>query len=268
MHFHVITLFPKMIKEALEYGVVSQALVTKKISVTTYDPRQWATDVHRAVDDRPFGGGDGMVMLPEALEPALENVKQNLKSNSPRKIYLSARGKTLTDAYARELAKESEVVFLCGRYGGVDQRFLQENGFEEVSIGDYVLSGGELGALVLIDSISRHLPGVLGNATSAQEESFAKGWLEYPQFTRPRDWKGLAVPEVLFSGNHSKIAEWRESLSLLSTAQNRPDLLEKTPPTAKQMDRAIHVLNSLSDADLKACGLVNREQILKVLRES
>jgi tRNA (guanine37-N1)-methyltransferase len=266
MHFHVITLFPKMITDALGYGVVSQAIQNKKLFISTYDPRTWATDVHRAVDDRPFGGGDGMVMLPEALDPALKNLKQNLKSSSAKMIYLSARGKSLTDQYARELASNEELVLLCGRYGGVDQRFLEENNFEEVSIGDYVLSGGELGALVVIDSVSRHLPGVLGNATSAQEESFANGWLEYPQFTRPREWNGSAVPEILFSGNHAKIAEWRESLSILSTLQNRPDLLEKRPPTAKQLQRTTTLLSSLSEGDLKACGLNDRATLNSELR--
>ncbi len=271
MHFHVITLFPKMITDALGYGVVSGAIQNKKLSVSTYDPRSWASDAHRAVDDRPFGGGDGMVMLPESLDPALEsvrqNLKQNLKSSSAKMIYLSARGKTLTDQYARELAKSDEVVLLCGRYGGVDQRFLEENNFEELSIGDYVLSGGEFGALVLIDSVSRHLPGVLGNATSAEVESFANGWLEYPQFTRPREWKAQAVPEILFSGNHAKINEWRESLSLLSTLQNRPDLLEKTPATTKQIHRTTSLLSSMSDSELEVCGLKNRAALAVALHE-
>jgi tRNA (guanine37-N1)-methyltransferase len=265
MHFHVITLFPKMITDALSFGVVNQAVQNKKLSISTYDPRTWATDVHRAVDDRPFGGGDGMVMLPEALSPALENLKKNLKSSNAKFIYLSARGTPLTDKYAREIATSEEVVLLCGRYGGVDQRFLETNSFEELSIGDYVLSGGELGALVVIDSVSRHIPGVLGNATSAQEESFANGWLEYPQFTRPREWNSKAVPEILFSGNHAKIAEWRESLSLLATLQTRPELLEKTRPSEKQIQKASALLSAMSEVELDSCGLKNRDLLLAAL---
>ena len=255
MHFHVITLFPEMIQAATGYGVVGQAIKAGKLNVSAYDPRTWTTDVHRAVDDRPFGGGDGMLMLPDVLDKALENVKQNLKSSNARRIYLSARGKPLTDALARELKQTDELVLLCGRYGGVDQRFIEANSFEEVSIGDYVLSGGEMAALVLIDSVGRLLPGVLGNAQSPEDESFAKGWLEHPQFTRPREWNAMPTPEVLFSGNHAKIKAWRESLSLLTTAQVRPDLLDANPPTAKQVKVALEVLAQLSVGDLASCGI-------------
>lgn len=269
MQFSVLTLFPELIHQGCSHGVIGQAVRDAKIRVDTINPRQFTTDVHHSVDDRPFGGGDGMVMLPEPLEAAV-HAAQAITGPQARKIYLSARGHRFTDRLARELASGRNIILLCGRYGGVDQRLIEAERFEEVSLGDYVLSGGELGALVLIDAVGRHIPGVLGNAASSEDESFANGLLEYPQFTRPRSWRGLEVPGILLGGNHAKIRQWREHIALLATAQNRPDLLiEVTTAEAKS---ALRLLGELSEEECAACGLHDREAIrvhlLACVRES
>lgn len=219
----VITLFPEMIESAAKFGVLGQALKGDLLQVNSHTPREFATGVHRQVDDRPFGGGDGMIMMPEPLEKTLEKVKHK----NSRVVYLSPQGGVLTDQKARSLAKAEHLVLICGRYGGIDQRIINSYVDEEISIGDYVLSGGELGALVVIDAVSRFIPGVLGHNDSADKDSFSEGLLEHPNFTRPREYLGEEVPEVLLGGNHKLIAEWKTKVSALVTLVKRPDLFQE-----------------------------------------
>lgn len=273
MHFQFISLFPEMIAESLGCGIVSQAIHAKKITYGITNPRQFATGVHKSVDDRPYGGGDGMVMLPEILDEATKTAEKAIAESAKpsKKIYLSARGRHFTDAYARELVKHNSLILLCGRYGGVDERILTQHNYEELCIGDYVLSGGELAALVVADAVARLIPGVLGNAQSTEEESFAKGLLEQPQFTRPAEWNGLQVPATLMGGNHAEIQKWRQSLAILITAQNRFDLLLRTAAEGiapsksvvnhKTLTQALFFLNQLDEKDLKVCRINDRKII-------
>ncbi len=219
----VITLFPEMIEQAVSYGVLSSGIKGGHLEVKTHTPREFSQDKHRTVDDRPFGGGDGMIMLAETLENTLHKVKHK----TSKVIYLSPQGPVLTAEKSQALAKEEHLVLLCGRYGGIDQRVINSFVDEELSIGDYVLSGGELGALVVIDAVSRFIPGVLGHNESAEKDSFSSGLLEHPNFTRPREWQGEEVPEVLLSGNHALIEEWKLKVSALVTLKKRPDLFKK-----------------------------------------
>lgn len=273
MHFQFISLFPEMIAESLAAGVVSQAIHAGKITYGITNPRQFATGVHKSVDDRPYGGGDGMIMLPEILDESTRFAEKAMgeKLLPAKKIYLSARGRPFTDSYARELAKHNSLILLCGRYGGVDERILTQHDYEELCIGDYVLSGGELAALVVTDAVSRMIPGVLGNAKSTEDESFAQGLLEQPQFTRPAEWNGLQVPGTLMGGNHAEIEKWQQSLAILITAQNRFDLLlrtstegaaqRKTAINHKALTQALFFLNQLSENDLKVCRIKDRKII-------
>jgi tRNA (guanine37-N1)-methyltransferase len=218
----VITLFPEMIESAVQYGVLGQALKGDLLQVGTHTPREFAAPPHRTVDDRPFGGGDGMIMLSETLEKTILKVKHK----NSKVIYMSPQGDVLTDERARTFSKEEHLVVICGRYGGIDQRIINNYVDEEVSIGDYVLSGGELGALVVIDAVSRFIPGVLGHADSADKDSFSGGLLEHPNFTRPRNILEQEVPEVLLGGNHKLIGEWKMKVSALVTLVKRPDLFQ------------------------------------------
>ncbi len=260
----VITLFPEMIESAVQHGVLGQALKGDLLSVRAHTPREFASDKHRTVDDRPFGGGDGMIMLPETLEKALQKVKHK----NSRVIYLSPQGDVLTDQKARQLASEDHLVLICGRYGGIDQRIINHYVDEELSIGDYVLSGGELGALVVIDALSRFIPGVLGHADSADKDSFSEGLLEHPNFTRPRQYLGEDVPEVLLSGNHKLIADWKEKVSALVTLKKRPDLFQeylevqrekyralKKKKTAEPLKEFLKFWQQLTPGDRKVLGL-------------
>ncbi len=222
LQIDVITLFPEMIENAASYGVLGQALKGDLIKVSSHTPREFAQDRHRTVDDRPFGGGDGMIMLSEPLEKTLQKVKHK----NSKVIYMSPQGDVLTDAKSRLLAKEEHLVIICGRYGGIDQRIINSYVDEEISIGDYVLSGGELGALVVIDAVSRMIPGVLGHSDSADQDSFSGGLLEHPNFTRPRQYLDEEVPEVLLGGNHKLIGEWKQKVSALVTLVKRPDLFQ------------------------------------------
>jgi tRNA (guanine37-N1)-methyltransferase len=227
MKFKVLTLFPQMIEAMVTGGVVGQACEKKLIEVQCLNPREFTSDNHKTVDDRPFGGGDGMVMLAEPLQKAL---KASLEDSSadPWIVYLTPQGVPLNQEKVQELASKKNLVLVCGRYGGIDQRLLNHFIDEEISIGDYVLSGGELAAGVLIDAVSRQVPGVLGHHESASSDSFSEklqGLLEAPSFTRPRDWEGESVPEILLSGNHAKIEQWKSWVSLLVTLLKRPDLV-------------------------------------------
>ena len=273
MHFHVISLFPEMIETAAKAGVIGQAITKGKLGLTSVSPRQFTTDVHHTVDDRPFGGGDGMIMLAETLTQALEHVKQAIpQETSSKTIHVSPRGTPFTDAKARELATYDHLVLISSRYGGADQRFLNSHVDEEISLGDFILTGGELAVLVMIDAIGRLQAGVLGNDRSSENESFAGalGLLENPQFTRPRDWRGQGVPKNLMSGDHAKIKEFQESLMLLVSAERRPDLIEKSydEMTWKQVDAALRTLDRLeADGEAELCGLRDLSAIREILSQ-
>jgi len=228
MQFHVLTIFPEMFTSPLSASLLKKAQDKGIVSCTVHNLRNYTTDKHRSVDDSPYGGGQGMVMKPEPVVAALEGVCQSL--STPWRILLSPQGPPLTQAKVVELAQRESLVLLCGRYEGIDERirpFIDE----ELSIGDYILSGGEIAALVIIDAVARLIPGVVGNQESVEEESFSHGLLEYPHYTRPEEFRGMRVPEVLLSGNHAKIADWRRQQSLLRTRERRPDLLAKADLT-------------------------------------
>ncbi len=227
MIFDVITLFPEVFSAITEHGVTARAFENKIYDLQCWNPRAFTTDNHKTVDDRPYGGGPGMVMLVEPLEKAIAAVKkkQNEQGLQSKVIHLSPSGKALTHKKVMELSKENGLVLLASRYEGVDQRLLEAHVDEEISIGDYVLSGGELPAMVLMDAIIRQLPGVLGDAASAVEDSFVHGLLDCKHYTRPEVYKDKAVPEVLLSGDHEKIRQWRLKQSLALTRAKRPDLL-------------------------------------------
>ncbi|KAA0693224.1 tRNA (guanosine(37)-N1)-methyltransferase TrmD [Halopseudomonas laoshanensis] len=221
----VVTLFPEMFAALTEYGVTGRAVKRGQLSVEFSNPREHAHDRHRTVDDRPFGGGPGMLMKVEPLLEAIEAIRQKAPS-PPRVIYLSPQGQPLTQQRAQELAEMDSLVLLCGRYEGIDERIIEMCVDEEISIGDYVLSGGELGAMVVLDAVTRLIPGVLGHADSAVEDSFTEGWLDCPHYTRPEEFEERRVPEVLLSGNHELIRRWRLKQSLGRTWQRRPALLK------------------------------------------
>lgn len=222
MKFSVLTVFPQMIQEALKWGVIGKAQEKGLFSLETVNPRDYTIDVHKTIDDRPFGGGDGMVMLYEPLAKAVE-AHSFLKAS--RKIYLSPAGKKMDESMVCELVRERHLTLLCGRYGGVDQRFLNQYQFENISVGDYVVSGGELPALMLIDAVVRKIPGVLGNENSAASDSFAKNsFFEAPLFTRPSENEAGTVPAILLSGDHKKIEEFRSIVGQALTLQLREDV--------------------------------------------
>ena len=229
----VVTLFPEMFTALTEHGVTGRAVKRGQLTVEFSNPREHAHDRHRTVDDRPFGGGPGMLMKVEPLLEAIEAIRQKAPS-SPRVIYLSPQGKPLTQQRAEELAQLDSIVLLCGRYEGIDERIVETCVDEEISIGDYVLSGGELGAMVLLDAVTRLIPGVLGHADSAAEDSFSEGWLDCPHYTRPEEFAGQRVPEVLLSGNHALIRRWRLKQSLGRTWQRRPELLAELTLSKEQ----------------------------------
>jgi tRNA (guanine37-N1)-methyltransferase len=231
INFKILTLFPDLFPGPLAASITGSALEKKLWSLQAINIRSYAKDKHQTVDDTPCGGGAGMLLKPDVIAEAIE---QNLCEVKPKIIYLSPRGKVLNQKIARELAKEKEIMLLCGRYEGVDQRVLDEFEIEEISIGDYVLSGGEIAAYVLIDATLRNIKGVLGADLSLHEESFGaaendefENLLEYPHYTKPQEWRGRKVPEVLTQGHHKKINEWRKSAAIEVTKKNRPDLYEK-----------------------------------------
>ena len=234
MRIDILTIFPEMFAGVLDTSILGRAREAGLIDIRLTDIRPFSALKHKNTDDYPFGGGAGMVMRVQPIAEAMASVCG--EDFHGRRIYLGPRGKKLTTALARELAREERLVLLCGHYEGVDQRALDTCVDEEISIGDYILTGGELAAMVLTDCVARFIPGVLGSSESAEEESFSGGLLEYPQFTRPREWNGLEVPEVLLNGDHARIAAWRREQSLLATARFRPDLLEAAELTAR--DRA------------------------------
>jgi tRNA (guanine37-N1)-methyltransferase len=234
--FDVVTLFPEMFDAITKYGITSRALQQKIYDVQFWNPRDFTTDNHKTVDDRPYGGGPGMVMLAEPLEQAISSAKliqaeENIESWV---IHLSPAGKPLTHESVMQLSKKQGLVLLASRYEGVDQRLIDAQVDEEISVGDYVLSGGELPAMTLIDAIVRQLPGALGDSDSAIEDSFVDGLLDCLHYTRPEEYKGVKVPDVLTSGNHAKIKQWRLKMSLKRTRDQRPDLLAARPLTKEE----------------------------------
>ncbi len=242
MRFDILTLFPAMFSSPFQQSILAKAIEKGLIEVRTVNIRDFAMDKHQVVDDAPYGGGQGMVMKVEPIARAIEQVK--LGNPSVRTVYLTPEGKRFNQGTARELSSRSHLILLCGRYEGVDERVRELLVDEEISIGDYVLTGGELAAMVLIDAVSRFLPGVLGSDRSAEEDSFIGSLLEYPQYTRPPSFRGYEVPEVLLSGNHQAISGWRKKEALRRTLMRRPDLLNGA---------------SLSEEDKKILEEISRE---------
>jgi tRNA (guanine37-N1)-methyltransferase len=238
MRIEVVTLFPQMITGALEFGIVGRAIQRGLLSVGTEDPRGHTIDVHRTVDDRPYGGGPGMVLKPEPLMAAIRAARARLPEGSPR-IYLSAQGEPMGQAMARDLAALPGFVLVAGRYEGLDERVIELGIDRELSIGDYVLSGGELPALVVIDAVARLLPGALGDERSNIEESFVAGLLDWPHYTRPEVFEGLGVPQVLMSGNHADIRRWRLEQAIERTRKRRPDLVSGEGLVAPESGRVL-----------------------------
>jgi tRNA (guanine37-N1)-methyltransferase len=231
LRFDIITIFPDFFREPIDYGIVGRARTAGLVEIKPYDLRQWTTDRHHVVDDRPFGGGDGMVLKPGPLFAGVEALtgqskRENYKAGT-RVILLSAQGRVFSQALAQDLSMNAaQVILLCGRYEGVDERVSEALATDEISIGDYVLSGGESAAMVIVDAVVRLLPGALGSETSASNESFSEGQLGHPQYTRPPDFRDMKVPDVLLSGNHAEIERWRKAAALAKTRRNRPDLLK------------------------------------------
>jgi tRNA (guanine37-N1)-methyltransferase len=225
MKFDIVTIFPRMIEAALAEGVVSRGIASGVLDVNVIDLRDHTTDRHRSVDDMPYGGGPGMVMKPEPLVRAVEEIR-NRRGTPDAVILLSPQGTRFTQAEAVRLSGLSHLVLLCGRYEGMDERVPELVGAEEISLGDFVVSGGELPAMIIVDAVSRLVPGVVGDELSVAEDSFARGLLDYPHYTRPAEFAGLKVPDVLLSGHHADVRRWRRKTALARTLDRRPDLIE------------------------------------------
>ena len=232
MKFYIMTLFPDMVMNGLNTSIIGKAMGKELLSIEAVDIRDYTLDKHRHVDDYPYGGGAGMVMQAQPVYDCFKDIEKNLEKK-PRVLFMTPTGKTFNQDMAKELSQEENLVFLCGHYEGIDKRVLDKIVTDEVSIGDFVLTGGELPAMMMIDAISRLIPGVLNNDISAETESFTDNLLEYPQYTRPEVWEGEAVPAVLLSGHHANIEKWRREQSLLITKERRPDLFEKAQLTKK-----------------------------------
>jgi tRNA (guanine37-N1)-methyltransferase len=231
LRIDIITIFPEFFRDVIDYGIVKRARTAGLVEINSHDLRQWTNDKHRTVDDRPFGGGDGMVLKPEPIFAAVEALtgasKREEYPENTRVVLLSPQGKVFSQESAQALAdKPTRLILVCGRYEGVDERVAGALVTDEISIGDYVLSGGEPAALVMVDAVVRLLPGALGSDTSAVFESFSEGLLDYPHYTRPPEFRGMKVPDVLLSGNHADIERWRREAALSKTRRNRPDLLK------------------------------------------
>jgi len=229
-HFDVVTIFPEMFDALADHGITRRALDAKLFELKAWDPREFAADAYRRVDDRPYGGGPGMVMMAEPLQASIEAARARQSAagvERPKVLLMSPQGERLSEALVRELSREPGLVIVAGRYEGVDERLVARSVDREVSIGDYVTSGGELPAMVLIDCIVRRLPGSLNDAESAAQDSFSQGFLDWPHYTRPDEWQQARVPEVLLSGNHAAIARWRRKQALGRTWERRPELIEE-----------------------------------------
>ena len=247
MIFHVLTLFPDMVRTALDSSILGRAAQKGLLQINAVNIRDFSDNIHNSVDDYTYGGGAGMLMQAQPVFDCCCSVQAGIlerQKKPARVLYMSPQGRTFNQEMAKELALEEELILLCGHYEGVDQRALDTCVDEEISIGDYILTGGETAAIVLVDCLSRFIPGVLGSSESPEEESFSDGLLEYPQYTRPRDLNGMTVPDVLLNGDHAKIREWRRRQSLAVTARLRPDLLESA---------------ELSDTDRKMLKEIEKE---------
>ena len=252
MQFYIMTLFPDMVMDGLNTSIIGRAMEKGLLDIEAVNIRDYAFNKHNSVDDYPYGGGAGMLMQAEPVYQCYEAVKKKIEAKallsdpgtrkSPRVIYLSPQGKTFNQTMAEEFAQEEDLVFLCGHYEGIDERVLNEVVTDYVSIGDYVLTGGELPAMIMIDAISRLVPGVLHNDVSAEFESFQDNLLEYPQYSRPEIWNDKQVPAILLSGHHANIEKWRREQSVIRTAKNRPDLIEKAKLTKEEQKLAKEIM--------------------------
>ncbi|KAB3535192.1 tRNA (guanosine(37)-N1)-methyltransferase TrmD [Alkaliphilus pronyensis] len=246
MIIRVLTLFPEMFKHTLGASILQRAREKGIIDIECINIRDYSDNKHKKVDDYPYGGGAGMVMTPQPIFDSHRVLMDSIDAKSkPKTIYMSPKGKTFNQSMAESLSKEDVLIFICGHYEGIDQRVIDNLVTHEISIGDYVLTGGEIPAMVVIDSVARLIPGVLSHTDSYQEESFYSSLLEYPHYTRPQSFRGMEVPDVLLSGNHSKIDEWRRKKSLEITLRNRPDLLKKADLTPEDKKAIIQLTNSL-----------------------
>lgn len=236
MRFHILTLFPEMVEQGLNTSIIGRAVNKGLLTIRAVNIRDYTMDRHKKVDDYPYGGGAGMVMQAQPVYDAWKSVVEEI-GYTPRTVYLTPQGPTFTQTMAKNYAKEKDLILLCGHYEGIDERVLEEIVTDYVSIGDYVLTGGELPAMVMVDAISRMVPGVLTNEDSGSTESFEGNLLEYPQYSRPEEWKGKKVPSVLLSGDHKKVDEWRREQAILRTKERRPDLLKNAELTEKERAR-------------------------------
>jgi tRNA (guanine-N1)-methyltransferase len=246
MNFHVLTLFPEMVSQGLNTSIIGRAAAQDLISINTIDIREYSKDKHRHVDDYPYGGGAGMVMQAEPIYNAYAELKNKI-GKKPRVIYVTPQGSVFNQNMAKNMAQDEDLVFLCGHYEGVDERILDLIVTDYVSIGDYVLTGGELPAMVMIDCISRLVSGVLSNKESGEQETFSDNLLEYPQYTRPKTFMGMDVPEILLSGHHKKIGEWQREQSVIRTAIRRPDLLSGANLTNEEKKIIGKILEEIKD---------------------
>ena len=245
MNFHILTLFPEMVMSGLNTSIIGRAIANNLLTLEAVDIRDFAVNKHNRVDDYTYGGGAGMLMQAEPVYLAYKSIEEKMpEDKKPRVVYLSPQGKTFSQSMAEEFAKEEDLIFLCGHYEGIDERVLEEIVTDYVSIGDYVLTGGELPAMVMIDAVSRLVPGVLHNDTSAEFETFQDNLLEYPQYTRPEEWRGKKVPPILLSGHHVNIEKWRREQSVIRTAKARPDLLEQADLSEKEKELAKNILQT------------------------
>lgn len=242
MKFCIMTLFPEMVENGLNTSIIGRAVSNGLLSIEAVNIRDYAFNKHHSVDDYPYGGGAGMLMQAEPVYQCYKAVEEKLGKKPSRVIYLSPQGETFHQKMAEELAKEEDVVFLCGHYEGIDERVLEEIVTDYVSIGDYVLTGGELPAMIMVDAISRLIPGVLHNDVSAEFESFQDNLLEYPQYSRPEIWHEKRVPPILLSGHHVNVEKWRREQSVIRTAKNRPDLIALADLTEKEKELAQKIM--------------------------
>ena len=248
MQFYIMTLFPEMVMGGLKTSIIGRAIKNELLSIEAINIRDYAFNKHNSVDDYPYGGGPGMLMQAEPVYQCYKALEDRI-GKRPRVVYLSPQGQTFNQKMAEEFAEEEELVFLCGHYEGIDERVLEEIVTDYVSIGDYVLTGGELPSMIMVDAISRLVPGVLHNDVSAEFESFQDNLLEYPQYSRPETWHDKKVPEVLMSGHHANIEKWRREQSVIRTAKNRPDLLEKAELTDKERILAAQIQKEMTKSE-------------------
>ena len=248
MQFYIMTLFPEMVMGGLKTSIIGRAIKNELLSIEAINIRDYAFNKHNSVDDYPYGGGAGMLMQAEPVYQCYKALEDRI-GKRPRVVYLSPQGQTFNQKMAEEFAEEEELVFLCGHYEGIDERVLEEIVTDYVTIGDYVLTGGELPSMIMVDAISRLVPGVLHNDVSAEFESFQDNLLEYPQYSRPETWHDKKVPEVLMSGHHANIEKWRREQSVIRTAKNRPDLLEKAELTDKERILAAQIQKEMTKSE-------------------